>query len=96
MVSKTANGINDPPVGHEDALSHPQRAKPCLPRSGAFQETEFSGAQWFAGLLAAFDILNHHFGFAILGDDKRLLLFGKVSNDFSRMGFQVADGSDLC
>ena len=47
------------------------------------------------GLLVAFDVLYNHFGFAVLGDDERLLLFGKVSYDFSGMGLQVADGPDL-
>jgi hypothetical protein len=46
-------------------------------------------------LLVAFDVLYNDFGFAILGDDEWLLLFRKVSYDFSGMGLQITDGLNL-
>jgi len=43
----------------------------------------------------ALDVLYDYLGFAVLGDNQRFLLFGKISHDFSSMGLQVADGPNL-
>jgi hypothetical protein len=59
------------------------------------ERQNFQQRKGLLGLLVTFDVLYNHFSFAILGDDERLLLFGKVSYDFSGMGLQVADGPDL-
>ena len=64
-------------------------------RVSAPERQDLQKSQCFLGLLVASDVLYDHLGFAVLGDDQRLLVFVQVPYDFGGMGLQVTDWLDL-
>jgi len=82
MRQRTAAHSVSEPLGQFFLLTHPE----CQ---------NFQESHCLLVLLVAFDVLYDHLGFAILGNDHGLLLFGKGPYDFGGVGLQIADGPNL-